>query len=275
VTSPQTTKTGEIVPRNGAAKTDLPAMLEKLRPEIARAVPRHINPDRMLRIALTCLRMNEDLMKCSPASFLGAVMAASQLGLEIGGPLAQAYLLPFKQECTLVVGYRGMLNLARRSGLVTSIYAYEVREGDKFMYRLGLDPTIEHEPSADAEREMKPITHVYAVARIKDADPVFMVLTKAQVDTYRKRSRASGSGPWVTDYVAMALKTVVRRLFTWIPQSTEMATAAAIDEAPERGISQLAVGDPGVLGVLEAHGVDTSEATGDVAVETGNEPAAS
>lgn len=260
MTQPATTPKGEIVPRNGAPKTDLPSMLERLRPEIARAVPRHVNPDRMLRIALTTLRMNANLMKCTPASFLGAVMSASQLGLEIGGPLAQAYLIPYKTECTLVISYRGMLNLARRSGMVTAIYAYDVREGDKFSYKLGLNPDIQHEPNDTPDREEKPLTHVYAVAKLKDGEPIFTVLTKAQVEKYRRRSRAASEGPWVTDTVAMSLKTAVRRLFTWIPQSTEMATAAAIDEAPERGISQLAAGDPEVIGVLQAHGVDTSEA---------------
>lgn len=259
MTQPLTKTNGEIVPRNAPAKGDLAAMLEKLKPEIARAVPRHVNPDRMLRIALTTLRMSPDLQRCTPASFLGAVMSASQLGLEIGGPLAQAYLLPFKTECTLVISYRGMLNLARRSGLVSAIYAYDVREGDKFSYKLGLNPTIDHEPADSAEREEKPITHVYAVAKLKDGEPIFTVLTRAQIEKYRQRSRAANSGPWVSDFPQMAMKTAVRRLFTWIPQSVEMTTAAALDEAPERGISQLAAGDPEIIGILEAQGVDTSD----------------
>ncbi len=260
MTQPVTTKNGEIVPRNnGKQDTSLAGMLEKLKPEIARAVPKHVNPERMLRIALTTLRMNADLQKCSAPSFLGAVMSASQLGLEIGGPMAQAYLIPYKSECTLIVSYRGMMDLARRSGSVTAIYAYDVREGDVFSYQLGLTPDIRHQPSEDPERESKKLTHVYAVAKLKDGEPIFTVLTRAQVEKYRKRSRAANSGPWVSDYDAMALKTAVRRLFTWLPKSAEMATAAAIDEAPERGIAQLAVADPGVIGVLEAHGIDTSE----------------
>lgn len=257
---PDTTKTGEIVPRNGAPKNDLASMLQRLAPEVARAVPKHVNPDRMLRIALTTLRMNPALQKCSPASFIGAVMSAAQLGLEIGGPLAQAYLIPYKTECTLIISYRGMLNLARRSGVVSAIYAYDVREGDKFSYRLGLNPTIDHEPADSQDREERPLTHVYAVAKLKDGEPIFTVLTKSQIDKYRKRSRAANEGPWVTDTTAMSLKTAVRRLFTWIPQSTEMATAAAIDEAPERGISQLAAADPEIIGILESQGIDTSEA---------------
>lgn len=255
MTAPQTTPNGQIVPR-AEKKNDLTTLLQKMGPEIARAVPKHVNPERMLRIAMTALRVNSDLMKCSPGSFLGCVLSAAQLGLEIGGPLAQAYLIPYKSECTLIVSYRGMINLARRSGLVTGIYAHEVREGDRFVYRLGLNPSLEHDPADVPDREEKPITHVYAVAKVKDADPVFVVLTRAQVEKYRARSRASGSGPWVTDFTAMALKTAVRRLFTWIPQSSEMLLAAAIDEAPETGARQLEAWDPSVTEALAKEGIE-------------------
>jgi recombination protein RecT len=258
MTAPQTAKNGEIIPRAEKPQKSLAELLQNMQPEIARAVPKHVNPDRMVRIALTSLRMNPDLLKCSPASFLGCVMSAAQLGLEIGGPLALAYLIPFKTECTLIVSYRGMMNLARRSGMVQAIYAYDVRDGDKFSYRLGLSPNIDHEPSEDATREEKPITHVYAVAKLKDGEPIFTVLTKAQVEKFRQRSRAANSGPWVTDYTAMALKTAVRRLFTWLPQSSEMALAAALDEAPELGQRQAAVWDPSVTEALESKGHDVA-----------------
>lgn len=258
MTTPTTKPNGEIVPRAKQENGGLPDLLQKMVPEIARAVPKHVNPDRMVRIALTSLRMNADLMQCTPASFLGSVMSAAQLGLEIGGPMALAYLIPYKKECTLIVSYRGMMNLARRSGMVTAIYAYDVREGDKFSYQLGLNPNITHEPSEDPAREDKALTHVYAVAKLKDGEPLFTVLTKAQVEKYRQRSRAANAGPWVTDYTAMALKTAVRRLFTWLPQSAEMALAAAIDEAPETGQRQAAVWDPTVTDALQGHGIDVA-----------------
>jgi recombination protein RecT len=261
---------GQIVPRS-ERKNDLSSLLQRMGPEIARAVPKHVNPDRMLRIALTALRVNPALMNCSPGSFLGCVLSAAQLGLEIGGPLAQAYLIPYKSECTLIVSYRGMLNLARRSGMVTAIYAHEVREGDRFVYRLGLNPTLEHDPADVPDRDAKPITHVYAVAKLKDAEPVFIVLTRAQVEAYRKRSRASTSGPWTTDFQAMALKTAVRRLFTWIPQSSEMMLAAAIDETTETGGRQLEAWDPSVTEALAQQGIDTE---GETVVE-GQTPVAS
>lgn len=265
---PQTDQSGKIIPRNKASNggddKSLAALLQKMGPEIARAVPKHINPERMMRIALTTLRMNAALMQTTPASFLGCVMTAAQLGLEIGGPFAHAYLIPYKRECTLIISYRGMLELARRSGLVSAIYAYDVREGDRFSYALGLNPTLDHVPSADEGRESKRITHVYAVAKLKDGEPIFIVLTWAQVLTYRNRSRARDSGPWVTDTTAMALKTAVRRLFTWIPQSSEMALAAAVDEAPEIGRTQLTSFDESVTKALLAEGVDTSDVEDEV-----------
>lgn len=258
--SPQTDKSGQIVPRNGQKKDDLSTLLVKLGPEIKKAVPRHVNPERLMRIALTTLRMNPGLMRTTPASFLGCVMSAAQLGLEIGGPYAHAYLIPYKDECTLIISYRGMIELARRSGLVTAIYAYDVREGDAFDYALGLQPTLHHVPSPDVHREDKKITHVYAVAKLKDGEPIFIVLTWAQVMKYRERSRAKNSGPWVSDPGAMALKTAVRRLFTWIPQSSEMATAAQLDEAAETGRPQLQAFDESITRALAAEGVEVPEA---------------
>lgn len=263
--APQTTNNGQIIPRKQDDKS-LPALLAKMGPEIAKALPKHVSADRMSRIALTALRTNPKLAECSPASFLGAVISAAQLGLEVNTPLGHAYLIPYKRECTLQLGYQGMMELARRSGMVIAIYAYDVREGDTFSYKLGLNPDITHIPSDDAAREDRPITHVYAVAKLKGGEPVFTVLTRAQVEKYRKRSRAANDGPWVTDYVAMALKTVIRRLYTWIPKSAEMAMGAALDEAPEHG-NQAAVWDPAVTEALKGQGLDVEVIDADL--ETG------
>jgi recombination protein RecT len=271
MTAPQTAKNGEIIPRT-EKKAELSDLLQRMSPEIARAVPKHVNPDRMVRIAVTSLRVNPLLLKCTPASFLGSVMSAAQLGLEIGGPMALAYLVPYKDECTLIVSYRGMMNLARRSGMVKAIRAHDVREGDKFSYSYGLNPTLDHVPSEAADREERPITHVYAVAKIMEGEPVFTVLTRAQVEKFRQRSRAKDSGPWVTDYAAMALKTAVRRLFTWLPQSSEMALAAALDEAPEIGQRQAAVWDPSVTDALQGQGHDVAGELVGADPETGEVP---
>jgi recombination protein RecT len=269
MTGPTTTKDGQIVKqRNGTlqpgAKKTLVQLLGDLGPEIARALPRHVNPDRMSRIALTALRSTPKLAQCTPESFLGCIVQAAQLGLEVNTPLGHAYLIPFEDRrnnrviCQLIVGYQGMIDLARRSGLVKALYAYPVYEGDKFTWSLGLNPNITHEPSTDAGRERKQITHVYAVAKLEGGEPVFTVLTRSEVEKYRDRSRASKSGPWVTDYEAMALKTSIRRLFRWLPKSAEMATAAAFDEALETGRSQLTAADGEVVALLQGQGLDVA-----------------
>lgn len=260
--APKTDQSGKIIPRN-EPKRDLPALLRDMGPEIARALPKHISPDRMVRIAMTALRTNSALGRCTPGSFLGAVLSAAQLGLEPNTPLGQCYLIPYKDECTLQIGYQGMLELARRSGLVRAIYAYVVRAGDEFAYSLGLDPDLRHIPSEDEGRENKPITHAYAVAKLADGERVFIVLTRAQIEARRKRSRASNSGPWVTDYEAMCLKTAVRALFRWVPKSPEMALAAALDEAPEIGTQQSAALSPEVSRLLESQGLQV-DAEGEV-----------
>jgi recombination protein RecT len=263
--TPQTTNNGQIVKKPPQSK-DLRALLNSMGGEIARALPKHVAPDRMLRIALTALSATPKLAQCTPESFLGSIVQAAQLGLEVNTPLGHAYLLPFEDRrnnrtlCQLIIGYQGMIDLARRSGMVKAVYAFPVYAGDEFSWELGLNPTIKHKPSA-AEHKDSDLTHVYAVAKLEGGEPIFTVLTRAEVEKYRKRSRASSSGPWVTDFEAMALKTAIRRLFRWLPKSAEMARAAEIDEAPEIGKAQLAAADPEVLGYLSAQGMDVEGAT--------------
>ncbi len=284
---PQTDATGQIIKQpNGPSKGgELISYLQKMGPEIARALPRHMTPDRMARIVLTALRTTRDLALCTRESFLACVMQASQLGLEPNTPLGHLYLIPrrnkrlppHQRECTMVIGYQGFIELARRSGMVASIYAYAVRERDEFHYQLGLNPDVHHKPAEDSQREERPITHVYAVAAMRDSqERVFVVLTKPQIDARRKRSAASDDGPWVTDYEAMCLKTAVRVLWKWLPKSTEIARAEAIETAAEMGMSQVGALDPELTDVLAKNGLLADDAeivdpeTGEV--KPANEP---
>lgn len=219
-------QSGQQVAERGGTIFDL---VQRQAPAFKMAMPRMaaFDVERFVRVALTTLRMNPKLLQCDQQSLLAALMLSAQLGLEPGGPLGHAYLVPYGRELTFIVGYKGYMELARRSGRVASIYALDVREGDAFKWSLGLHRDIVHEPAA----ERGALTHVYAVATYKDgSDPDFVVLDRARIDSFRKRSKASGSGPWVTDYDAMALKTAIRRLATWLPLSVEMASAAAADE---------------------------------------------
>lgn len=224
------------------------ALLAKpeIRQQIELALPRHMTPERLLRIALTEVRRNEKLASCSQASLLGAIFQCAQLGLEPGGSLGHAYLVPFGSEVQFQIGYRGMIDLARRSGQIESIEAHAVYEGDQFECELGLISDLKHVPDWDNPNRTDgaKLRFVYAVARLKDGGRQFEVMSRREVDAIRKRSRSGGSGPWATDYQAMALKTVVRRLFKWLPISIEMSRAVGLDEAAEVGVKQETDLDP-------------------------------
>jgi len=214
------------------------SQLERLKTQLAAALPKHLTPDRVSRVFLTTLRQSPALQRCSVQSLFGALMTASQLGLEVGSGLGLAYLIPFQDECTLIVGYRGLIELARRSGQISTIYATEVRKGDKFKYTLGTDPRIEHEPGEERDMSDAGIIYTYAVAKLKDGSTQFEVMSKEEVDEIRRRSRAAKSGPWVSDYAQMSRKTVLRRLCKMLPASIEMQTAITLDEAADANIAQ-------------------------------------
>jgi phage RecT family recombinase len=208
-------------------------------------LPRHLKPERVLRIVLGAASRNQTLLSCTPKSIALAVVTASQLGLEPGSPLGSAYLVPFKNrhtgryEATLIIGYRGLIDLARRSGEIESIEAHVVHEKDAFRCVFGLSPVLEHEPAWTDDDPGK-LVAVYAVARLKGGQVQTEVMTRAQVDGIRKRSRAGSSGPWVSDYDEMARKTVVRRLCKYLPMSIEMESALVVEDAgPELDSSML------------------------------------
>src|SRR5690554_309488 len=216
---------------------NLTTLIDKMRPRIARALPRHMAPARLARVVMTVLRQTPRLGQCTPESFLGALMTCAQLGLE-PGPLGHAYLVPYGREVTFVPGYRGLVELARRSGQVQSVQARIVRDGDEFDYEFGLEPKLRHRPTADAD---KPVTHAYAVLRLKDGGVDFDVMTRAEIDAIRKRSRAANNGPWVTDYAEMAKKTVLRRLLKTAPMSVEYQQAVANDEQVRTSVAADAI----------------------------------
>lgn len=234
--------------------------LDRMKGQLAAALPRHLTPERVSRVFLTTLRQSPALMRCSPASLFGAIFQASQLGLEIGNGLGHAYLVPYGKEATLVIGYKGLVDLARRSGQVSTIYAVEVRKGDSFGYTLGTDPKINHAPGDVRSMDDKEISHFYAVCRLKDGSIQFEVMSRAEVEKIRTRSRASKDGPWITDYAMMGRKTVLRRLSKMLPASIEMQTAIALDEAADANLSQVFDVDlPSIA--LESRNEDTTPET--------------
>jgi recombination protein RecT len=217
-------------------------LFQKSKAEIEAALPKHLTADRMLRIAMTEIRQNPKLLECDPKSLLGAVIQASQLGLEPGSALGHCYLIPFFNskakvfEVQFMPGYRGFLDLARRSGTVTHIVARVVYDCDEFDVSYGLDEQIIHKPNFEADKG--DIVAVYAVAFLRDGGKQFDVMTIDEIEAIRKRSKASDFGPWKTDFEAMAKKTVIRRLFKYLPVSVEIQKAVGMDELAEVGESQ-------------------------------------
>jgi recombination protein RecT len=198
--------------------------------------PRHLTPDRITRIAMTSIQHTPKLLDCTPESLLGSVLTCTQLGLEPDGVSGRAYLIPYKDKCTLIVGYKGLMELARRSGEVQALEARVVHENDEFDYAYGDNPFIKHKPSLFTEPGK--MIAAYAVATMKGGLRQLEVMSKKDIDGIRARSKAKKDGPWVTDYDEMAKKTVIRRLCKYLPSSAELSQAIALDEQAERGIPQ-------------------------------------
>ena len=255
---PKTDKSGQIQPRSNKANT-LVTLVDQMAPQIARALPKHMTPDRMARVVLTALRINPQLAQTTRESFAGCIMSCAQLGLEPNTPLGQAYLIPRKNkklgtlECTMIIGYQGYVDLAHRAHC--QVTAEAVREGDLFEYGMGLNPYLNHVPSDLGDREDKPITHAYAIARPQGMPPFFKVLSRAQIEARRKRGGNRSYSPWDTDYEAMACKCSVRAMSRFLPKSVEISQALAIDIAAETERPQSTIWAPQVVDALEQEGL--------------------
>jgi recombination protein RecT len=234
--------------------------------QLARALPNAmtsgLSADRMVRLAITMLRRNEALQKCTPLSIMACVVEIAQLGLEPEGVLGHAYMVPFGDQCTLIVGYRGFIHLMYQSGVVTEVSSEIVRKADKFQRVLGTERQLVHVPAAIPEKDdERNWIGAYAVARfLGSATPAFEYLERVKIYQARARSRGyqkymkdGKSTPWVTDAEEMWKKTPVRRLAKRMPTSTsdkrpQLLRAVMLDEYGER---------PGLL-LPTLHGFDVN-----------------
>ncbi len=223
-------------------KTDLATMkpkdqvkhlLEQNKTAIAQAIPRHMNPERLMKVAQTAITTTPALLECYVPTLLGGIIQCAQMGLEPNTVLGHAYLVPFfnnkkgRKDAQVIIGYKGLIDLARRSGQVTSIAAHAVRKGDLFEFQYGLEEKLRHIP---AEGDRGDITHFYAVAHMKDGGHAFEVMTKAQVEKIRAGTK--GNKVWADHFEEMGRKTVIRRLAKYLPLSVEFATGMAQDGQP-------------------------------------------
>lgn len=231
----------EIVPYEKLVAT-VRDLLTRSQEQIKMALPRHMTPERMARLAMTSILRNPRLLECDPKTLIGAVIQCAQLGLEPGSNYG-AHLVPFRNtkrgtmDVQVIPDYRGLMDLARRSERVSTIDAQEVYEKDEFRYKYGTDKFLHHVPARGEDRGQ--IIYFYAIAKLKDGEHQFVVREKWQVDKIRDTySGAAGAGPWITNYVEMGKKTCVRQLADYLPASIELLTAAGLEAKAEQGIPQ-------------------------------------
>jgi recombination protein RecT len=229
------------VPATQEDPKTFPGMLKAFLPEIQRALPKHLNGDRMARIALTAFRRTPALANCDPRSVFAAVIQAAQLGLE-PDTLGRSYLIPYGSECQFVPGWKGLVDLVNRSGM-GNCWAYPVFEGDVFDYQLGSEPKVRHVPKGEDDPDK--ITHVYAVGRVKGQEwPIIEVWPIARVRKHRDRYNKVGKRHYShQNWEMYARKVVLLQVIKYMPASPELVSAITLNDAAEIGEQNLTIKD--------------------------------
>lgn len=253
-----------------AEKKTMQAYIKAMEPAIKKALPSVITPERFTRMVLSALSSTPKLAECSPQSFLAAMMTAAQLGVEPNTALGQAYLLPYRNhgnmECQFQIGYKGLIDLAYRSGEVSVIQAHTVYENDVFEYELGMDPKLRHVP---AKADRGEAVAYYAMFKTKDGGYGFEVMSVDDVQRHAQRyskSYGSGSSPWRSNFDEMAKKTVLKRALKYAPLKSDFVRGVAQDETIKAELSDEMYAVPDET-VFEAEGEEIDSTAVDT--ETG------
>ena len=215
----------------GLKASEIGEFLGGMKGQIAAVLPKHLTPERVLQMAATVIHRNPNIAKCGTPSLIGAVMQASILGFPPVEALGYCYFVPYGRDVQFQIGYKGFVELARRSGQIKMIYAEVVREGDEFTCEFGLEPKLIHKPKLDSSKQL---THVYAVAHYADGGHNFVVLSKSEVERLRCRNasqRGMPTGAWATDYEAMAKGKALKQLSKYLPLNIDLQTSFNSDEA--------------------------------------------
>lgn len=228
--------------------TSLKGLIRSMEPEIKKALPSVITPERFTRMVFTALSSNPTLQECTPQSFLGSMMQAAQLGLEPNTPIGQAYLIPYKNhgrlECQFQLGYKGLIDLAYRSGEIKDIQAHEVYENDTFEYEFGLEPKLKHIPATSNRGE---VIMYYAVFHMVNGGYGFEVMSKDDIVKHaQKTSQFYGTSfsPWNKYFDEMAKKTVVKKCLKYAPIKTDFVRALSSDETIKSTIAENMTDEP-------------------------------
>jgi recombination protein RecT len=214
--------------------------LQRMSQEFGSVLPPQIPVERFIRTAITAVQQNPDLLRTERRSLMGACMKAAQDALLLDG--REATLVIFKSKAQYMPMVAGILKKVRQSGQISTIAAHVVYERDEFDYQLGDEERIFHKPNILEDRG-KPVA-VYCIARTVDGGAFREVMSTAQVEKIRSRSRSANNGPWATDWDEMARKTVVRRLSKYLPSSTDMERVLQRDYEADGGpVQTVSVGE--------------------------------
>lgn len=218
---------------NQAATATVPDLLKNFSGEISKALPKGMEAVQFTRDAMTAFKNSPKLREVDPTSFMGALMTCAQLGLRPGvGALGEAWILPFKGQAQFIIGYQGMISLAHRSGLLDSVTTRMVHENDEFSVQYGTEDKLVHRPPTKGPRGEA--IGYYCVVKVKGGGYVFEYMTRQEMEAHRDEfamARSGGRivGPWRDNFDAMARKTMVRRLWPYMPRSAAMTLAQAAD----------------------------------------------
>lgn len=251
--------------------------IKAMLPEIRKALPAVMTPERFTRITLSALSANAQLQECTPMSFLGAMMQAAQLGLEPNTPLGQAYLIPRwngkdkRRECQFQIGYKGLIDLAYRSGEVSTIDAHTVYENDEFSYSYGLEPKLHHVPALTNRGQ---IIAYYALFKTKDGGYGFSVMSSEDIDAHKKAFsdavKAGRFSPWDSNPEEMSKKTVLKKVLKYAPLKSEFVRGIAADETIKTQISDDMFSVPDVS--IQAEVTIADAETGEILQEEDKKP---
>ncbi len=261
-------KTAAAVAAASSPVKTLQSQINLMQNEIKKALPSVITPERFTRMVLSAISANPGLAACEQKSFLGAMMQAAQLGLEPNTPLGQAYIIPYKEKgipkAQFQIGYKGLIDLAYRSGQVSIIDAQVVYENDEFDYELGLEPKLKHKPALS--NRGKPILY-YAMFRTKDGGFGFQVMSYEDCQEHAKKYSKAYSGgfsPWTSNFDEMAKKTVLKKALKYAPLKSDFLRGLSTDETVKSTLDPDMFDVPNEVSCADADFVEVDQETGEV-----------
>ncbi|MDC8446065.1 MAG: recombinase RecT [Nitrosomonas sp.] len=258
-------------------KDQIAHLLRSKHAEISKMLPKHLNAERLLKVAQIAATTTPALAKCDVPSLIGAIGQCAQMGLEPNTVLGHAYLLPFNTKrkdangnekwvnsVQVIIGYKGLIDLARRSGQIISIAAHEVCGNDRFELVYGLDEKLNHTPAMEARGE---VIGFYAIAKLKDGGHAFEFMSRYQVEEIKaasERKNKRESSVWKDHFIEMGRKTVIRRLAKYLPLSIEFQTASALDGMADAGKDQHLDDIEGDFSIIPEDAPEVYEETGEI-----------